>query len=127
MIAAGAEGCDEFFLACLFSTRAFDATTGAHLWQDAFQDAPGADSFVQSVALSAGCVFAGGWAADANDVYQWRMRVLNVSSGAVIAHEAFTGADRSGSNAIVAGSKVFAGGFAGRGAGGRDFIVRACR
>jgi outer membrane protein assembly factor BamB len=128
LLAAGAEGCDEFFLACVFSTRAFDARTGEHLWQDAFQDAAGADSFAQSVAVSSGRVFAGGWAADENDVYQWRMRVLEVKSGAVIADEVSTGATGSGLNAIVAaGSTVFTGGFLGRPAAGGEFTVRAYR
>jgi outer membrane protein assembly factor BamB len=128
LIAAGAEGCDEFFLACVFSTRAFDARTGGPLWQDAFQDAAGADAFVQAVAVSSGRVFAGGWAVDENGVYQWRMRVLDIESGAVIADEVSTGAERSGLNAIVAGGlTVFAGGFLGRPAADGEFTVRAYR
>jgi outer membrane protein assembly factor BamB len=127
VISAGMEGCDRFVLACRFSTRAFDARTGAPLWQDTFQDAPGGDAFAQAVAVSTNRVFVGGWAADATDVYRWRIRVFDLGSGAVLADEQ-DAADGGGVNTLVAsGSRVFAAGFLDRADGGGDFTVRAYR
>lgn len=117
-----AEDCDDQFLACSFATRAFDGSSGLELWQDRFQDVAGADTFPLSLAVANNRLFVGGASADADGVYQWRLRLLDPGSGAVLADERHT--NGGAVNTIVNGNGVVvAGGFT----DGVAFTVRAYR
>jgi outer membrane protein assembly factor BamB len=124
VFAALFEDCDNQFLACSFATRAFDASSGVELWHDRFQDVAGADTFPQSLVVANNRLFVGGASADADGVYHWRLRLLDLATGDVLADERDTSALGGAINKMAdANGVVLAGGYR----DGVMFTVRAYR
>lgn len=129
LFAGGFDACDASFLSCSFSVRALDSKTGAVLWQDRFQAAPGGDANVNAIVARGGLVFAGGNAQDATGLYQWTLRTYDAASGALLRTELIASGGRISTvqGLALSGDRLYATGTISTSAATDDFTVRAYR
>jgi outer membrane protein assembly factor BamB len=122
--------CDASFFNCHDLVRAYDAQTGAFLWQDRFNE-PGGDVFggIANPVLEAdkGQVFLGGSVLNTEGRYEWTIRAYDAKTGTLGWEERIDpGGFFSSPNGFASqGDRLYAAGFIRKSDGTFDFTVRA--
>jgi TolB-like protein len=111
-----------------FTVRAYNAKSGALLWEDHFDREGSRDDRASGIAVSGRRVFAVGWTQTSAGGYAFTIRVYHCATGALLWEDHY---DRDGDGVdaatavTVKGSRVFVAGRTSTAAGGRAFSTRA--
>jgi hypothetical protein len=109
-----------------FLVRAYDAKSGALLWEDQVDPAGGFDG-ANALALARGRLFAAGFVTNAAGHFDVLIRAYEAKTGALLWADQVdhAGFDDAALALTVRGGQVFISGFGTTAAGNNDFLVRA--
>jgi putative pyrroloquinoline-quinone binding quinoprotein len=109
-----------------FLVRAYDAKSGALLWEDQVDPAGGFDG-ANALALARGRLFAAGFVTNAAGHFDVLIRAYEAKTGALLWADQVdhAGFDDAALALTVQGGQVFIAGFGTKAAGNNDFLVRA--
>jgi PQQ-like domain len=109
-----------------FLVRAYDATSGALLWEDQVDQAGGFDG-VNAIVVERGRLFAAGFVTNAAGNFDVLIRAYEAKTGTLLWEDQVdqAGFDDAALALSVRGGQVFIAGFGTKAAGNNDFLVRA--